>query len=549
MRQFTAIIEAVADHILTANKTQKHSIQTESERCMQTSVTDALSRTNFTGWDWLIVFLYLSISIIIGMRMRKYIFSMTDYIGAGRAIGTALGVATMTGTEMGLVTVMYSAQKGFTGGFAAFHIALVAGFVTLLVGLSGFIVAKLRELEVLTIPEFYEKRFGRRTRILGGIMLALGGILNMGLFLKVGSIFIVGVTGMSDQGWALPTVMIVLLTLVLIYTVMGGMLSVVITDYIQFVVLSFGLLVAVFFVVASLGWQSLFTNIAANMGEAGFNPLVETAGFGWEYVVWMMITAGLVSCAIWPTAVARALAAESPQVVKQQYKWSSLSFMIRFMIPNFLGISAFVYIMTAAPDLRELFFPAENGATPMNNLYAMPIMLGRVLPAGIIGLISAAMIAAFMSTHDSYLLTWSSVITQDIIAPLRGEKLAPTTRIKLTRIIIVVIGLYILYWGLIYKGRDDIWDYMAVTGAIYFTGALAVLIGGLYWKKASSTGAFLALLSGMTAIFGLGPVQQLVGIEGVSGARVGLLSVVLTMLVMIVASLVWPDKDKAAINN
>ena len=159
------------------------------------------------------------------------------------------------------------------------------------------------------------------------------------------------------------------------------------------------------------------------------------------------------------------------------------------------------------------------------------------------------MIAAFMSTHDSYLLTWSSVITQDIIAPLRGEKLAPTTRIKLTRIIIVVIGLYILYWGLIYKGRDDIWDYMAVTGAIYFTGALAVLIGGLYWKKASSTGAFLALLSGMTAIFGLGPVQQLVGIEGVSGARVGLLSVVLTMLVMIVASLVWPDKDKAAINN
>lgn len=549
MRQFTAIIEAVADHILTANKTQKHSIQTESERCMQTSVTDALSRTNFTGWDWLIVFLYLSISIIIGMRMRKYIFSMTDYIGAGRAIGTALGVATMTGTEMGLVTVMYSAQKGFTGGFAAFHIALVAGFVTLLVGLSGFIVAKLRELEVLTIPEFYEKRFGRRTRILGGIMLALGGILNMGLFLKVGSIFIVGVTGMSDQGWALPTVMIVLLTLVLIYTVMGGMLSVVITDYIQFVVLSFGLLVAVFFVVASLGWQSLFTNIAANMGEAGFNPLVETAGFGWEYVIWMMITAGLVSCAIWPTAVARALAAESPQVVKQQYKWSSLSFMIRFMIPNFLGISAFVYIMTAAPDLRELFFPAENGATPMNNLYAMPIMLGRVLPAGIIGLISAAMIAAFMSTHDSYLLTWSSVITQDIIAPLRGEKLAPTTRIKLTRIIIVVIGLYILYWGLIYKGRDDIWDYMAVTGAIYFTGALAVLIGGLYWKKASSTGAFLALLSGMTAIFGLGPVQQLVGIEGVSGARVGLLSVVLTMLVMIVASLVWPDKDKAAINN
>ncbi len=69
--------------------------------------------------------------------------------------GTAQ-VATMTGTEMGLITVMYSAQKGFSGGVAAFHIALVAGIVTFLVGYSGFIVAPLRKLQVLTIPEFYE---------------------------------------------------------------------------------------------------------------------------------------------------------------------------------------------------------------------------------------------------------------------------------------------------------------------------------------------------------------------------------------------------------
>lgn len=511
---------------------------------MQPSITSALYQTNFTAWDWLIVALYLSISIIIGLRVRKYISNMTDYIGAGRAIGTALGVATMTGTEMGLVTVMYSAQKGFTGGFAAFHIALVAGFVTLLVGISGFIVAKLREAEVLTIPEFYEKRFDRKTRILGGIMLAFGGILNMGLFLKVGSMFIVGITGMSAEGWALPAVMTTLLILVLIYTVLGGMVSVVITDYIQFVVLSLGSLIAIGFVIAILGWENIFTTIAGEMGEAGFNPLLDNSGFGWEYVLWMIITAGLVSCAIWPTAVARALAAESSQVVKQQYKWSSLSFMIRFMIPNFLGISAFVYVMTAAPDLKALFFPAEDGVVSLNNLYAMPILLGRILPAGIIGIISAAMIAAFMSTHDSYLLTWSSVITQDIIAPLKKGALSAAARIKWTRIIIVIIGLYILYWGLAYKGRDDIWDYMAVTGAIYFTGAIAVLVGGLYWKRASSTGAFLALLSGITAIFGLGPVQEFVGIEGITGAQVGLLSVVLTMAVMVIGSLIWPDKNR-----
>ena len=62
-------------------------------------------------------------------------------------------------------------------------------------------------------------------------MLSLGGILNMGLFLKVGSMFIVGITGIAAESWALRSVMIVLLLLVLLYTVLGGMISVIVTDW------------------------------------------------------------------------------------------------------------------------------------------------------------------------------------------------------------------------------------------------------------------------------------------------------------------------------
>ena len=90
-------------------------------------------------------------------------------------------------------------------------------------------------------------------------------------------------------------------------------------------------------------------------------------------------------------------------------------------------------------------------------------------------------------------------------------------------------------------------------GAIYFTGALAVLIGGLYWKRASSTGAFGALLTGLTALLGLGPVQQLVGlqykspnsdewIQYLTGAQVGLISVALAFAVLISLSLLFPDR-------
>ena len=510
---------------------------------MNENIREVLSQTNFTGLDWVIVAVYLLVSVVIGLFVKRYITTMADYVTAGRGIGTCLGIATMTGTELGLVTVMYSAQKGFVGGFAAFHIAVVAAVVTFLVGFTGLFVYRLRQMEVLTIPEFYERRFGRRVRILGGIMLALGGILNMGLFLKVGSMFIVGITGLSSVGWALPAVMTALLTLVLIYTILGGMISVVITDYIQFVVLSFGLLVASALAIGQLGWGNIFETTATEMGDKGFNPLVAEGAFGVEYVIWMFFL-GLVGCGIWPTAVARALAADSPETVKKQYMWSSLSFLIRFLIPYFWGICALVFIKTKAPELNAVFFPEAGGAEPLSDLYAMPIFLGRILPVGLIGLISAGMIAAFMSTHDSYLLCWSSVITQDVIAPLMGERLNAGQRITLTRILIVVIGLYILYWGLVYPGSDDIWDYMAVTGAIYFTGAFALLFGGLYWKRASSTGAALALVCGSSAVFGLSPVQKLIGIE-IPSARVGLLSIAFTVLAMVVGSLLFPDRGKA----
>ena len=79
------------------------------------------------------------------LTLSKKIKSMTDFVTAGRNVNLWLGVASMAGTEMGLITIMYSAQKGFSGGFAAFHIAIVAGIVTFLIGLTGFIVVPLRK--------------------------------------------------------------------------------------------------------------------------------------------------------------------------------------------------------------------------------------------------------------------------------------------------------------------------------------------------------------------------------------------------------------------
>ncbi|MHC4510592.1 MAG: sodium:solute symporter family protein [Planctomycetota bacterium] len=489
--------------------------------------------------DWCIVAVYLIGIVAVGVYIKRYISNVTDFIVAGRGLKIFLGIATMIGTELGLVTVMYSAQKGFTGGFAAFHIALAAAITALAVGLTGFIVVPLRKMKVMTIPEFYEQRFGRRVRILGGIILALSGILNMGMFLKAGSIFVMGITGMTED-IHLKIIMTALLVMVLLYTALGGMVSVVVSDYIQFVLLSVSLVATCVLSIKSLGWHNIIETVSALKGQAGFDPFDEES-FGVSYVIWMVFL-GLVSCAVWQTAVIRACSMESVRSVKRLYVWSSVGFLIRNLLPYFLGISAFVYMAQDA-SLRNIFLPEGADADPQVTLMAMPIFLSRLLPAGLLGVVAAGMLAAFMSTHDSYLLCWSSVLTQDVVAPCFKNGLSSKTRLLLTRVFIVAIGIFILVWGLWYDLGQDLWDYMAISGAIYFTGAIALLVFGLYWKRASKVGAYLSLISGSGAVVGLKPVQTALGIE-VSSAIVGLVVIALAVALMVIGSLLYPDRNK-----
>ena len=499
--------------------------------------------SNFGMLDWLIVGVYMAATVGIGFYMNRYIRDMGDYIVAGRALKSRLAVATMVGSELGLVTVMYSAQKGFTGGFAAFHIAVIAGVVTLMVGMTGFIVVPLRRLGVMTIPEFYEKRFSRGVRILGGMLLAMAGILNMGLFLKAGALFVTGLTGLTDPN-SVAVIMTVMLGLVIAYTITGGMVSVVITDYIQFVILSFGLILTCGIAVFALGWPTIVYTVTVVHGESGFNPLLEGSGFGPSYIMWMIFTAGLVSCAVWQTSVMRACAAESIAVVRRLYMWSSIGFLIRFMIPQFLGICALTFFFNV-PEFRGIFFDESGSPTgdTILTLQAMPIFLSQILPTGIIGLIGAGLLAAFMSTHDSYLLCWASVLTHDVVAPATNQRLTTRWRLILSRVFIFAIGLFLLVWGLLYDLGQDLWDYMAVSGAIYFIGAFTLLLAGLYWRRASTVGAYLALIAGLGAVTGLEPVNKALSMGAYSSDEIGLFVTALALALMFIGSLVFPDRE------
>src|ERR1035438_5237955 len=141
---------------------------------------------NLAPIDWIIIIVYLVGCMSAGIYMRRYIRGVDDFAVAGRTMDLNLGIASLAATELGLVTVMYTAQLGYEKGFVGATIGVIMSLAMLFVGCTGFVIEPLRNAGVMTIPELFEKRFSKRVRWLAGVFVALGGLLNMGIFLRLG---------------------------------------------------------------------------------------------------------------------------------------------------------------------------------------------------------------------------------------------------------------------------------------------------------------------------------------------------------------------------
>lgn len=209
--------------------------------------------------DGTIVGVYLLVTMIAGLLVRKYVSRVEDFLVAGRELNIYLGIASLAATEFGIITCMYTAQAGFTNGFAGALPGLCQAGAMFVIGITGFCVKPLRDSGAMTLPELFEKRFGKFVRWLAGVVIVFGGLLNMGVFLKIGGDFLCLVCGFDIR--YLATIMTALLVLVAVYTILGGMLSVLVTDFLQFIVMSIGLLVVTVMILQQIGWERLVSTV------------------------------------------------------------------------------------------------------------------------------------------------------------------------------------------------------------------------------------------------------------------------------------------------
>ena len=516
----------------------------------------------FSILDGAIAVLSLLATLWIGLRVKRYIGTIEDYLVANRGMGLYVGAASLLSTEVGIITYMYQAQFGFVAGFSAFVTGLITLGVCLLVGRTGFVITRLREMQILTVPEYFETRYGRSVRVLAGVLMAFGGSLNLGIFPIIEARFLAVVTGIPSQylGWTMAGLLLVALA----YTALGGMVSLIVTNYVQYVFLAAGTVIVTLACLRHVGWSGMVGAVEDHMGGHGFNP-IEDLGFGfilWQVLLWIALMT------VWQSVAMRTFSTKDAAVGKKMFTLTGFLFLGRALIPMVWGISALAFFWgraepVAAPvagtklaqmeqldarlgetfrrdldegrigralpqvDLLERLARDEKrriaatgardddtarrsaAATRFEDrakdrrgeigLLAMPWMLVAILPTGILGLVVAGMLAASISTYAGYFLGWSSIIAQDIVAPLAGGQLSSRVRLRLTRLTVLGLTVFIMIWSLVYDLPGPAYFYLQVTANLFMAPTLIAVVGGLYWRRASATGATLSFLLGAAA--------------------------------------------------
>lgn len=503
-----------------------------------------------TNFHWMIdgsiVGLYLLATMAAGIMVRKHVGRVEDFLVAGREMNVYLGIASLAATEFGIVTAMYVAQAGYTKGFSGAIPGIAQAIVMLLVGATGFCVTRLRESNAMTLPELFQDRYGEQVRWLAGVVIVLGGLLNMGAFLRLGGEFLVVCCGfqLSHLVW----MMTVMLIAVAIYTIMGGMLSVLVTDFLQFVVMSVGLLAVSFLILWNIGMDNVVGAVQQHVGPGGLNPLADPES-GIITIVYQLIFQ-LAVVLTWQTVIARFLAAKDSGTGLKVYRGTSFFFVCRFVIPAFWGMAALWFLhqpgnavhmedlrrseiaayeqdsgrSLSAAERHSLVTDSETVARSITakdaaqrtpdevatlqaaivvndrvSRHAMPKFLGVFLPVGLMGLLVAAMLAADMSTDSAYMLTWGSVIYNDILAPFRRRHpWSERHGLLVNRMIVACIGVFLFFFGLYFELPGSVLGYLWKTGEIYMTSMVVLLIGCVYWQKANNWGANSAIVMGAT---------------------------------------------------
>lgn len=423
-----------------------------------------------------IVALYMLGMLGIGYYSSKRIDSTTDFMVAGRHMGPILMAGTLAATEIGggssLGVVEKASNLGSTqwGLSAAWYVlAMGLAFVILM-----FVAPKFRASEVKTVPEYFRRRYGRISGLFTAITMILPLIgLTAGQFMASATILSV----MMGLSW--NTSLTIVAIIVTIYSVMGGMWSVAITDFVQVGLIVFGMAIAIpYSINYAGGWSNVVNNVPPETWDL-------FSGIGGIKSIVALVIMYVSTFTVGQEAVSRYYSARDGKAAKQGSILSAIINGAYAFIPTILGI---VMLALVNMDMVSSDTILAQGAR-----YSLPVLATLTMPAVIVGLLFSGIISATMSSADSDMLAAGSIFGNDIYKQYIKRDATDKQVMKITQYTMIVVGIFSLIVALT---ATNIIDLLMFSFTLRAAGAFFPYVFGHYWKKASPAGTIAALIVG-----------------------------------------------------
>ncbi len=422
------------------------------------------------------VLVYLAVTIAIGLYATKFVSSSKDYLVAGRSLPVYMTTATVFATWFGAETVLSVSATFVKDGLGGVP-ADPFGATFCLIFVALFFARAFYRMDLLTIGDFYKKRYGKGVEVLTSIAVTLSYLgWTSAQLTALGIVF----NSLSQGAIPLNAGILIGAVIVLVYTTLGGMWSVALTDLFQSVVIVVGLIYVAILASGMAGGFGVVVQHASDAGKFSFWPTGGSKEW-WAFVAaWATLAIGSIPQ---QDVFQRVTSAKDEKTAVQGSLLGAGAYFAFAFVPMFLAYAALMVDPNMVNALlkqegREVQLILPNFVLTHTPIFAQVMFFG-------------ALLSAILSTASGALLAPTALFTENVVKPLFGEM--NDKRFLLTlRIVLVFFTAGVLIFAL--NNTSTMYEMVQNAYKVTLVGAFVPLVCGIYWKPATTQGALVSAL-------------------------------------------------------
>jgi len=458
------------------------------------------------GWaDVLIIVIYFAMVLGIGYYLSRFTKTGDDFFLAGRKMTMWIAGLAFISANLGSLELMGWAASAYQYGILAAHWYWIGAIPAML--FLGIVMMPFYYISrTHSVPGYLKLRFGESSRMLAAISFAFMTILMSGV-----NMFSMALVMKVIIGWDINFSIWVSSITVLVYVALGGLLSAMFNEVVQFVLIWAGaLLIPIIGLMEVGGWKGVIARIHENFPNGDYTHLWSTLGHFRDNpmgINWVGIVFGLgfiISFGYWTTdflVVQRVLSAKDLRSAKMSpIIGAAFKMLVPFIVilPGLIGLAVM-------PGLVGQDQAAASGAASYNEI--LPLMMARYLGPGLLGLGITALIAGFMSGMAGNITAFSTVWTYDIYKPihlaLTGKEVDDKHYVSMGRWA-TIVGIFVsIGTAYLVEHAASIMDYVQALFSFFIAPLYGTVILGMLWKRATPAGGFWGLLAGTLSSIGM----------------------------------------------